>query len=277
MSQVINKILLFGSTGMLGNYIYTYFYKYTDILIIPVVFKITNESLYYLEELLQKNNIDENTCIINCVGLIPQRKSINSNNDEYFLINSIFPQMLSIICKKYGSKIILPTTDCVFSGKRENGNYNEDDLHDETNLYGVSKSSGEPFYGTIIRTSIIGREKYNKKSLLEWIISKKNNEIDGWDNHYWNGISCLEYCKIIYEIIKKNLFWNGVRHIFSPTSVSKYEILIMVNEIFELNIKVNKNEYGEIINKTLNSKYSNSFIIKELYEQIKDLKNFELI
>jgi dTDP-4-dehydrorhamnose reductase len=232
-----------------------------------------------LEDLLKKKyNIDESTCVINCIGLIPQRKD-NKLNSEYFLINSIFPQQLSVICYKYKAKMIQPTTDCVFSGKRENGNYTEDDIHDENNLYGMSKSLGEPFYSTIIRTSIIGREKNNKKSFLEWVISNSNNDngINGWSNHYWNGITCLEYCKLIHKIINDNLFWDGVRHIFSPSPVSKYEMASMINNIFSLNIKINKIECNETINKTLNSKYLNNFEIKELYELINDLKNFELI
>jgi dTDP-4-dehydrorhamnose reductase len=282
MDRVINKILLFGSTGMLGKYIYTYFYRCTDILIIPIDYRVTNESLYELEDILKKYEINEKTCVINCIGLIPQRKCKNSNNNEYFLINSIFPHLLSVICKKYTSKMIQPTTDCVFSGKRENGNYNEDDIHDENGPYGMSKSSGEPFYGTIIRTSIIGREKYNKKSFLEWVISNSdsnnsNINIKGWSNHYWNGITCLEYCKVIHKIINKNIFWNGVRHIFSPSHVSKYEMASMINDIFKLNIIIDKITCEIPINKTLSSKYSNNFQIKELYEQIKDLKDFELI
>jgi len=289
MNRIINKLLLFGYTGMLGRYIYTYFHKYSDILIIPVDYRVTNESLYHLEDILKKYIIDENTCIINCIGLIPQKG--NKSESEYFLINSIFPQLLSIICNKYNTKIIQPTTDCVFSGKRENGNYTEDDIHDENNSYGMSKSLGEPFYGTIIRTSIIGREKYNKKSFLEWVISNSNNnnnnnninnnninnEINGWSNHYWNGITCLEYCKVIHKIINENIFWNGVRHIFSPSSVSKYEMASMINDIFNLDIKINKIECKETINKTLNSKHLNNYEIKELNQQINDLKNFELI
>lgn len=282
MNKIINTILLFGSTGMLGSYIYTYFSKNSDIVIIPIDYRVTYENLYILENTLKTYNIDENTCVINCIGLIPQRKD-NNPDSEYFLINSIFPQQLSIICHKYNAKMIQPTTDCVFSGKRENGNYTEDDIHDETNLYGMSKSLGEPFYGTIIRTSIIGREKNNKKSFLEWVISNLNEDINniktinGWSNHYWNGITCLEYCKIIHKMINENIFWNGVRHIFSPSYVSKYEMASIINDIFNLNIKINKIECKQTINKTLNSKYSNNFKIKNLYEQINDLKNFELI
>lgn len=118
--------------------------------------------------------------------------------------------------------MIHPTTDCVFSGKK--GGYVETDVHDELGSYGMSKSLGEPVGCTCIRTSIIGRELFNKKSFLEWVISNNNGTISGWSNHMWNGITCLEYCGVIEKIINEHLFWSGVKHIYSPTSVSKHEM-----------------------------------------------------
>jgi hypothetical protein len=43
---------------------------------------------------------------------------------------------------------------------------------------------------------------------------------------------------IIYKIINENSYWKGVRHIYSPTSVSKYELYKMISDIYELNITV---------------------------------------
>ena len=270
-----NKIILFGSTGMLGRYIYSYFKQKTNIQIINIDYRISNENSSLLENILIENKIDDNTCIINCIGLIPQRKNSSVLDKEYFLINSIFPQLLWTICKKYNSKMIQPTTDCVFSGKR--GEYLETDIHDETNSYGMSKSLGEPFGCTIIRTSIIGLELVNKKSFLEWVISNKDKKINGLTNHMWNGITCLEYCKLINQIIIENKFWSGVKHIFSPTSKSKYELAVIINEIFKLNIEIKPFESIDLSNKTLLSSYTNIFNPKELYLQINELNEFKLI
>ena len=109
------------------------------------------------------NDIDEYTCVINCIGLIPQRKKGLYTDNEYFLINSIFPHVLWSICRRHNAKMIQPSTDCVFDGKR--GGYLETDIHNEINSYGMSKSLGEPSGCTVIRTSIIGKELLNKKSL----------------------------------------------------------------------------------------------------------------
>jgi dTDP-4-dehydrorhamnose reductase len=270
--MIINKIILFGKTGMLGNYIYKYFKN--KLFINCIDYRITNQNFSKLEELLIENNIDNNTCVINCIGLIPQKKNIILSDKEYYLINSLFPHILWQICKKYKCKMIQPSTDCVFNGKK--GNYNECDIHDEINAYGISKSLGEPLECTIIRTSIIGLEIYNKKSFMEWVLSNNNNKINGYTNHLWNGITCLEYCKVIDNIISNNIFWEGIKHIYSPEKVSKYELASMISSIFQLNIEIIPSKTEISYDKTLTSIYNNNFNIKSLYLQIEDLKNFSI-
>jgi dTDP-4-dehydrorhamnose reductase len=268
-----SKILLFGSSGMLGTYINSYFKKMTNIEVIKAEFRITRENLDNLESCMLKYDIDHNYCIINCIGLIPQRKDNFCSNIDYFLVNGLFPHMLWKICKQYNCKMIQPTTDCVFSGKK--GNYNENDYHDEENFYGLSKSLGEPLEATIIRTSIIGCELYNKKSFLEWVISNNFKTINGYENHLWNGITCLEYCKLINFIIQNDMFWKGVRHFYSPNFVNKYQMAKIIAESFNLDIEI-KSQKSEVVDKTLSSIYPNFFEIAELKTQINELSTFTL-
>lgn len=266
---MINKIIIFGSNGMLGRYITQYFIEKNNIEVIALTrkeFEITSENITKLCNFLTKYNINENTCIINCNGLIPQRvKDFDKNN--YFLINSIFPLYLSKVCQKYNAKLICPTTDCVYSGMK--GNYIETDFHDETNEYGISKSLGEPIDATVIRTSIIGEEIENKKSFLEFV-KNSNETINGWDNHYWNGITCLQYCKIIDKIISNNLFWKGIRHIYSPEKKSKYELAHIIKDVYNLHIDIIKSNTNNSIDKTLDSIYdiNSIFNIPSLEQQI---------
>jgi dTDP-4-dehydrorhamnose reductase len=172
------------------------------------------------------------------------------------------------------TRMIHITTDCVFSGK--DGKYNEYSNPDESNYYGTSKSLGELCDGTIIRTSIIGEELVNKRSLLEWVISNENRSINGYTNHFWNGVTCLQLAKIIHKIIIENTYWNGVRHIYSPTTASKYELCSIINDIYELNIKIKEFE-TEKVDKSLSTIYDahkNIFEIPELEYQIKEMRDF---
>ena len=272
------KIYIFGSTGMLGRYA-TKYLENTGKQVIQVTrkdFDVNNLSFVSISNLFKNFDICENDIIINCVGIIPQSNSINQiTNRNYYKVNSLFPIFLNNICNKYKCKFIHVTTDCVFSGYK--GNYSENDEHDETNDYGVSKSLGELCDdATIIRTSIIGEEIKNKYSLLEWVKSNKSTSINGYTNHYWNGVTCLQLAKIISLMIEKNIWWSGVRHIFSPTSVSKFELVKMINHEYKLDNRVIPTTTDNTINKTLTTVHdiNSLFDIPELYVQLKELVKY---
>ena len=287
---MINKLIIFGSNGMLGNYIKSYFTKMTTYKVICVTrkeYEIIPDNISKLEKFLlsmisesesesksESKSESENTCIINCNGLIPQRVD-KAQYDSYYLINTIFPLYLSNICKKYNIKLICPTTDCVFSGKK--GDYIETDFHDEINTYGISKSLGESINATIIRTSIIGEELQNKKSFLEFV--KSSDTINGWENHLWNGITCYQYCKVIHKIISEDLFWNGIRHIYSPVKKTKYELACIIKRVYGLSVVINKCNTDNIIDKTLFSIYNTNtiFNIPSLEEQIYEQSQYTVI
>lgn len=266
------KIYLFGSSGMLGNYVLKVLEPLYEII------KINREH-YDVETCDYKkletifHNSQKNDIIINCIGLIPQR---NPNIKNLITINTIFPIKLSEFANKYNLKYIHITTDCVFSGK--NGMYNENSEHDSNESYGITKSLGENIHACIIRTSIIGEEKNNKLSLLEWIKKNKNGNIKGYTNFFWNGITCLTLAETIKDIIQNNKYWIGIRHIYSPNIISKYKLCKIINEVYKLNIDIEKHELEIPKNMTLTSLYNTIdytiFNILPIELQIKNMYNF---
>ena len=145
--------------------------------------------------------------MINCIGTIKPR--VDQLGDlNAILVNSVFPRLLSKLSKELNFKVIHPTTDCVYTGSK--GNYNEDDVYDVNDVYGMSKAMGEVSDVCIVRTSIIGEEINNGRSLVEWVKSESGNSIFGYTNHFWNGVTCLQFAKICDQIISKDLFWEGI-------------------------------------------------------------------
>lgn len=265
------KIVLFGSTGMLGRYIYSILKNNYDVLcILRSNYDIEIDSWNKLEEILI-SSLQKNDVIINCAGIIPQKYKNNKYN-TFIKINTLFPHKLNEITKKNDYKLIHITTDCVYDGLK--GNYSIKDTHTATDIYGISKSLGETDDSTIIRTSIIGEELTGKKSLIEWIKSNKNGKINGYTNHHWNGITCLELAKIIKNMLDNNIFWNGVKHIFSPNIVTKYELCCCINEIYKLNINIE--EYEDSISKSMTLCGENLFDLNNIYQQIIELSNYKL-
>ena len=275
--DIVTKIIILGENGMLGNYMKKYFTENSKLYVVCINrthYDAFTDNITKLENIL-KDHLNKNTVVFNAIGVIPQATDKYQLTDKhYIVINAEFPHKLSLLCEQYNAKLIHPTTDCVYSGNK--GNYVETDEHDEINTYGKSKSLGEPLNCTVIRTSIIGEEVNSNKSLVEWVKSNNYKEINGYVNHYWNGITCLQYAKIVEYIINNNIFWQGVRHIYSPDTVSKYELVCLINDIYKLNIKINKYDICNKTDKSLLSIYeeNNLFNIPCLKQQIMEMLDF---
>jgi dTDP-4-dehydrorhamnose reductase len=269
------KILILGSSGMLGKYMFSFLKtKYDNIYCTRRKdFEInTNTNSESISNVLKKYNINENDIVINCIGLIkPQVDKYGTTLS--IIVNSLFPNLLAEECFKIKAKMIHITTDCVFSGKK--GNYIENDIHDVSDVYGRTKSLGEPNNCTVIRTSIIGEEIGQKRSLVEWVKSNANKEINGFNDHFWNGLTCLQVAKVINEIIRNDKFWIGVRHIHS-NKINKFELVSIINDIYNLNIKINNKKSENSCDRSMSSIYEIPFDIPNLKEQIEEMKNFKL-
>ena len=171
---------------------------------------------------------------------------------------------------------INPSTDCVFNGKKKNNGYLVNDYPNAIDDYGKSKIIAEKSISfrekiLIPRTSIIGFEKMNKKfSLLEWALSQRNKKINGYKNHYWNGVTTLEWCKLMYELLEGKIqLSEKLFHIGMNKKISKYVLLKNINDIFTDN---------KLIIKPVDHSFTNRYLIpnlvaNKLSNQLLELKN----
>ena len=272
-------IFILGNTGMLGNYVTTYFnLKQINHLCIDKTILDAN-NLNNLQEFFDLIQKYQPSYIINCIGLIRQRKNVSSK--DMIQVNSIFPNVIFYLIKeKFQSiKFIHLSTDCVFNSNMNEQNENDKHqyIEDGNDIYGTSKSAGENQDMMIIRTSIIGEEKYNKLSLIEYVKSRSHSEINGYVDHFWNGVTCLELSQFLEYIIQNTIDWKGVRHIFSPDIISKYQLIEYINSTWNLNLKINQvqNGYKKLCLSTI---YQNEFQyqFKSIIEQLQELKTFSI-
>ena len=258
---------------MLGNAVGSYFlqkYGNDDVCLSHRNKKLAYGKNNFCFDPLE-NNFDELTnCdyIINCIGII--KPFMQTSPIDSIQINSIFPRKLANHCIKNNIKLIHITTDCVFSGKK--GNYAENDPHDCLDAYGKSKSLGEPDNCMVVRTSIIGEEIHKNASLIAWVKSQAGKQVNGFSNHYWNGITTKQYAKVCDKIIQEDLFAPELFHVFS-NSVSKFELLRLINNKFDLGLTINDFQAEEAIDRTLatNKPFNNLIHVPSLDTQIADL------
>ena len=266
------KIIVLGSTGMLGNYVEKYLKKkYTVVSINRDRLDASNVNFTKLKTTLIQNEVNKDDVVINCIGTIKPR--VDQLGDlNAILVNSVFPRLLSKVSKELNFKVIHPTTDCVYTGSK--GDYNEDDVYDVNDVYGMSKAMGEVSDVCVIRTSIIGEEVNNGRSLVEWVKSESGKSIFGYTNHFWNGVTCLQFAKICDHIISKNLFWEGIRHLHS-NKLNKFELVSLINEVYSLDIDISKKETQNSCDRSMTSKFSfDDFNIPSLSQQIYEMKQF---
>lgn len=271
------KILVIGSNGMAGHMITRYLLKNdydVDTLAranATFIKDIENqkEIIDFFEEI--KNNYD---FIINCIGLLV--KDSNDRPDRAAIVNSWFPHMIENSLKDSKTKLIHLSTDCVFDGKT--GNYSENDTHTEMNFYGRSKSFGEVNNNKDItfRMSIIGTEiKKTGTGLLNWVLTSKEQELSGWENALWNGMTTLQLAKCIHQYIQ-NPKLTGVYHLVNNNvSINKYDLLCKINSIFDLKKTINKTQGPKTVNKILlDTRKEFDFNIPNYDIQLEELKNF---
>jgi dTDP-4-dehydrorhamnose reductase len=278
------RVLLLGANGMLGRYVHKYLNEH-NIEVYPITRKDADLSQDNFKIYIPFDLSDY--IIVNCAGIIKSRKDVDPT--EYIKVNSLIPHKLQELAESAGTKLIHITTDCVFNGLKPiirndeyYDGYLESDTHTPEDVYGKTKSLGEPENACNIRTSIIGEELENKRSLIEWVKSNKQGKISGYNNHFWNGITCLQLAKVIHTIIDQELYWKGVRHIFTPGKpCTKYLLLDYINYIYDLDIvidKVNDRNY-EHLNRTLKSNFKENkiFNIPDIQKQIEEQAEYSNI
>jgi dTDP-4-dehydrorhamnose reductase len=269
------KIFVLGASGMLGKYVSTYLSsKYEVININRDRLDAASVSQEELHAILYHLDVKENDVLINCMGTIKPR--VDALGDlNAILVNSAFPRKLANVAELMKAQLIHPTTDCVYSGLK--GSYNENDKYDVSDVYGMTKAMGEPANCTVIRTSIIGEEVGQGRSLVEWVKSMKGKEAFGFTNHFWNGVTCLQFAKICEHLINTGLFWKGIKHIHSNT-LNKQELVEALNNSYNLGITVIPKETPVKCDRSMSSINDfTEFNIPSLEAQIIEMQEFSEI
>ena len=236
------KIMILGHNGLLGNMVYLYFNSNKNYEIITTDLRWPTEEF---KKFVYDQKVD---FIINCIGMIPQRKP-----DEY-LYEQINYQ-LPIFLDDLGINVIHPDTD-----------------EGDDTPYGLSKRMArEGIYKNtkIIKTSIIGFEKDTKFSFLDWFLNSEGT-INGYTNQFWNGNTTLEWAKWAERFVLEWSSFNKVTTLSNPDCLSKFSILLNLKSIFNKEIEIIPVESTIAKNNCMTGDY----ITNDLINQIIIMKYF---
>ena len=244
------KVVILGSTGMLGSMLLDVFAKDSEFDIVAtyrndrVGKSLKNKypgvtfGKLAVQEVSPKDvlqAIKGAKWVVNAIGVIKPyiHDEIAEEIDRAISVNARFPHLLAQAAKNINSKVIQIATDCVYSGQK--GHYMETDSHDALDVYGKTKSLGEVFGDQFyhLRCSIIGPELKGHYSLLDWFLGQpRGAEVNGFTNHQWNGITTLHFARICYGIIKNEANLPHVQHIVPGNIISKAKLLKSIAEKF---------------------------------------------
>jgi len=273
------KVAILGNTGMLGHMVEKVLSRQMDFCVtgfgresLDIYPRTLNQMGTKLTHLLGFDT----QWIINCAGATKPYFDKASDLTIPLFINAIFPHQLAKWAELMpDTRVIHITTDCVYDGII--GRYNENAPHSAQDLYGKSKSIGEPKNCMVLRTSIIGPEIEGRaRHFLSWIKSQDGQSTKGFTNHMWNGVTTLELSYIISEIICGYFYDEGTQHIFSD-DVSKYEMVSVIKDEYGLDIDLQPHETKYPVDRRLRTvkELNELFVPHTFREMIRELKEWE--
>lgn len=272
----MKKILILGSSGMLGHMVYNYLVETNKFQIIDTSFPNRANSTSFLLDVtnivaLKEYIIEQKAdMVINCIGILV--KGANENPENAIYINSFLPHLISNLIKVHNGRLIQISTDSVFSGGK--GTYLEDDIRDADDIYGRTKALGElnNTKDITLRTSIIGPElKQNGENLFHWFLHQKGI-LNGYVDSYWSGVTTLELAKVIEYIIETNI--TGLVHVTNGVRISKYNLLRLIQAEWDKNDIIINQLKGNKLDKSLAKSTKLSYEIPSFKDMLKELKGW---
>lgn len=186
MANHKNKVLITGSSGMLGGYVTEKVKTQHDIELIEHTFSGKGNRCDFSNKESVLIFLDEfkPDCIVNLIGSISV-DGCELNIEEAVKINVDTTRNIGHWVERNSCRLIHISTDHVYDSKNLNTLSNEKDF-ELLNNYAITKYLGERYIlkagGTVLRTNFVGKSKNpNKQSLTDWVYkickSKEQNKI----------------------------------------------------------------------------------------------------
>lgn len=237
------KIYVTGIAGMLGYAIYKTLQDRADITGLDALdIRIPGLSYQVISlfdmEAVESDIAEKKPDVLIHTAAMVNVDGCEENPKKAEQLNTIITEQLSLLCNKYGIKMVYISTDAVFDGEKP-GLYSEDETVNPLNVYGRTKLEGECAVlryknNLVFRTNIYGINIQKKQSFGEWIY---NSLREGQTLHMFSDIDFSpilvdELAELIYEACKRGLC--GLYHACGTGCITKYDFAVKLKEIFQI-------------------------------------------
>jgi dTDP-4-dehydrorhamnose reductase len=237
----MEKILVTGGTGLLGNKILTHYSE--DYITVGTYNKIKPDFKNNLQlDIVNKKQVKniekiKPNIIIHTAGLT-NVDYCEDHKEDAWKINVEGTKNILDISKKIGSKIVFISTDYVFDGK--NGPYREEDQTNPINLYGKTKLEGERLVELsnleyiIARTTVLYGWGKNKLNFVTWVINELKNgrKIKVVTDQYGTPTLADNMAEIIFKLILHDK--QGTYNIVGSDLINRHQFTLEIEKTFGL-------------------------------------------
>lgn len=232
------KIIVLGSTGMLGQELTRYFSSLGN----DVVGVARNNSDYNFDisnddKLFECFEMEKPDIIINTVAIV------NLNNCELdkgraYLVNSRPASIISDYCMKKNIYFIQISTDHYYMGDNDKKHSEIDEIC-LLNEYARTKYLAELLslknpQSLVIRTNIVGFRGWENDTFVEWALNslKSQEHINVFEDYYTSSIDIYSFSRIFGDLIKDRP--SGIYNISSSEVFSKKDFIFSLADAFNI-------------------------------------------
>ena len=147
------------------------------------------------------------------------------------------PHKLAAFAEKWGGRVIHPSTDCVFSGKK--GGYSEDDPSDAEDLYGKTKYLGElQLRKRTDPAHFDDRPRARGAQIPARLAAlSRGEDRPGIQRVIYSGVTTLELAELVTLIVLRFPALSGLYQVASEP-ISKYDLLCLLKDAFRVAVEI---------------------------------------
>lgn len=270
------KVLVLGSTGLIGHQVYNYLNKNSDYELSNISYrrKLQDDTIL-LDIRNEKQFLDviegiKPDIIINCIGILIN--GANKDPENAIFINAYMPHRLMRVADDMKAKLIHISTDCVFSGEKKEA-YVETDKKDGKDTYAKTKGLGEIVNTRhlTLRTSVVGPElKHDGEELFHWFMNQSGT-INGFTRAMWSGVTTIEVAKAVKWAIEYKI--KGLYHITNNEVINKNDLLKLFKKYTNKDIEILEIDGKEVDKSFIDTRKEINYTIEGYDVMIKEMIN----
>jgi dTDP-4-dehydrorhamnose reductase len=278
------KVLIVGSTGFLGSFLFENLQNNFEVFgTYNHIKPLKNSNVYkcdvfdkpLLSDIITEVGVD---VVINCVGLA-NVDYCEFNPESAWALNTLVPYTIMELCKKLEIKNIHISTDHFTNLKKTP--IREDEKLFAVNQYGKTKLFAEEFItekyddSLIIRSNFLGFSVKPNNSFLGWAYESLSHgkKILGFDDVIFTPVSLGVLANVISELILGER--SGTYNVSSSEPVTKFDLLVQLCKIWGFSssnvIKCNLESANLAALRPLDMSLSNSKICGDLKYLMPDI------